>query len=140
LNIGEKLKTALIFLVVVLVCGLLIYFVHEGIQKQNINEQKIESSAQEIQVYTIGFENTEQQIRNEQIQSEKKCSDKESETCIREDGCTGHKDCYNGHWTQCIVEQICKPNRTVLCQFNSCSFGFRTCNACGTAWGDCISR
>ncbi len=140
MNIGEKLKTTIIFLVVVLACGLLIYFMHEGVQKQDIIEQEIDSSAQKTQVYKIGFENTEQQIKNEQTQNGQICNDKESETCVREDGCIGHKDCYNGHWTECIVEQICKPNRTVLCQFNSCSFGFRTCNACGTAWGECTSK
>ncbi|VVB66473.1 Uncharacterised protein [Candidatus Gugararchaeum adminiculabundum] len=68
------------------------------------------------------------------------CTEGAVENCTREsDSCPGTHSCYKGRWSGCAVPKICVPGNRVSCatQDETCSYGAKVCNPCGTGWGDC---
>ncbi|HLC68596.1 MAG TPA: hypothetical protein VJH24_02050 [Candidatus Bilamarchaeaceae archaeon] len=65
------------------------------------------------------------------------CSDGETQSCTVE-GCGGERACLNGRWSGCNVPQVCPPGSRASCVENACVVGYRLCNECGSAYGECI--
>ncbi len=54
-------------------------------------------------------------------------------------GCAGTRNCIGGAWGDCeLPASKCSPWEKIGCAYDSCSFGYSTCNKCGTAWGPCL--
>jgi len=69
------------------------------------------------------------------------CGEGQQKACVAADGCDGAQKCRNGKWAACYKNpRVCVPDSTVACSLNSCSFGARRCNACGTGYGSCINQ
>ncbi|MCX8197230.1 MAG: hypothetical protein N3G80_02860 [Candidatus Micrarchaeota archaeon] len=68
----------------------------------------------------------------------RECEEKSSRECFV-GNCSGTQKCSAGKWGECILpKKICVPGQKVGCSLNSCSFGYRTCNECGTEFGPCM--
>lgn len=68
----------------------------------------------------------------------KQCDDGAVVGCSK-DGCPGKKTCYGGIWGGCdLPQRKCTPGGKVACAYNSCSFGYATCDKCGTSLGPCL--
>lgn len=68
---------------------------------------------------------------------EKQCEGGESQACIVS-GCGGSRQCLGGIWGQCVLpKKICKAGDRVGCSLDACSFGYATCNECGTGYSPC---
>lgn len=80
------------------------------------------------EVPIISFQNTIQ---------EKECEEGEIATCVK-DGCDGTMECINGKFSSCSIEKICVPGSKIGCAMDSCTTGYKTCNECGTGYGECI--
>ena len=52
--------------------------------------------------------------------------------------CTGYRVCESGEWSECRFERICVPGSVAPCIENYCAVGYKTCNECGTGYGECI--
>ncbi|MFA6489444.1 MAG: hypothetical protein WCT52_02075 [Candidatus Micrarchaeia archaeon] len=66
------------------------------------------------------------------------CLDGEIKSCER-DGCAGKSTCFNGGWGGCVLpSKKCAPGTRIGCAYNSCSFGYATCDKCGTGFGPCL--
>lgn len=69
---------------------------------------------------------------------EKECEDGQVAPCEK-DGCPGNKTCYGGIWGSCsLPPKKCVPGSKIGCSYDSCSFGYMTCNECGTGFGPCL--
>ncbi|VVC01750.1 Uncharacterised protein [uncultured archaeon] len=65
------------------------------------------------------------------------CLGNENRSC-EVDGCSGTETCAGGFFGSCIrPSRICTPNERVGCSLNACGFGYKYCNGCGTAFGQC---
>ncbi len=53
--------------------------------------------------------------------------------------CEGTKECVDGEWGTCVLEQVCEPGRIYPCSEYGCSPGYRICDLCGTGYGDCVA-
>ena len=65
------------------------------------------------------------------------CTGGAKKICVTADGCDGEMLCIGGKWSDCNVRSVCRPGRVAPCPLDSCSFGLRTCNACGDSWSPC---
>lgn len=71
---------------------------------------------------------------------ERECSENETESCVI-NGCDGYKPCVDGRFEECRKNRrVCKQGSRIGCPLNSCSFGYATCNECGTGYGPCEPR
>lgn len=70
--------------------------------------------------------------------SEKKsvCTDGQDTTC-KTGSCDGIKTCKSGQWTECFLVKVCLPGTNTSCNENGCAVGYKTCNDCGTGYGEC---
>lgn len=67
----------------------------------------------------------------------RECAEGEKKACMK-DGCGGTALCENGRFSPCVLPpQACLPGQRVGCPLDGCSFGYRTCNSCGTGYGPC---
>lgn len=74
----------------------------------------------------------------EAVQTE--CNDGENRSCTAGD-CDGTQECRVGAWDACrLPQKKCVPGEKVGCSVDSCKFGYRTCNSCGTGFGQCLPR
>lgn len=72
--------------------------------------------------------------------AKKECEGNQTRPC-QEGICTGTQTCIGGAFAQCILPpRVCVPGQAVGCSVDSCLFGYRTCNPCGTAFGPCLPR
>jgi len=54
--------------------------------------------------------------------------------------CTGARKCTGGVFSSCTLpKKICSPGERVGCSTDGCSFGYITCNQCGTGFGKCTA-
>jgi|GEM_PF-917603 len=69
----------------------------------------------------------------------RECGAGETQSC-EESGCAGTRSCEaSGIWGECsLPPRKCTPGARIGCAFNACSFGYTTCNKCGTGFGECI--
>ncbi len=52
--------------------------------------------------------------------------------------CTGRQACAAGRFGNCVLpKKVCVPGTKTGCTLNSCQFGYRICNDCGTGYSDC---
>jgi len=65
-----------------------------------------------------------------------KCKEGMSQFCSV-GGCSGISECINGKWSVCSWEKICISGSHAPCLDNGCFYGYKTCNFCGTAYGEC---
>ncbi len=67
------------------------------------------------------------------------CASGQTSDCALPNGCTGIRVCVNNGWSACAtLPKVCQPGSKRGCTMeNSCSYGFKVCNSCGTAYGDC---
>jgi hypothetical protein len=65
------------------------------------------------------------------------CKDNENKTCFV-GKCSGSIYCRSGEWSTCIVDRICVPGSTKPCVENYCAYGYKTCDECGTGYGQCV--
>jgi hypothetical protein len=52
--------------------------------------------------------------------------------------CTGTSTCSDGDWGPCKLERVCTPGEQLPCLKQGCAKGFKVCNDCGTAYGECV--
>ena len=72
--------------------------------------------------------------------SKKECEENQARPC-QEGTCAGTKTCIGGAFGPCLLPpKVCLPGQAVGCSVDSCRFGYRTCNQCGTAFGPCLPR
>lgn len=70
---------------------------------------------------------------------ERECDDGQVDSCS-EGMCTGNKSCRGGRWGGCIMpKRVCPPGQKIGCSIDGCNFGYTTCNACGSGFGNCIA-
>ena len=100
-----------------------------------------------IIVFYVGIKKTETLKKPDKILEDNKtieiteCIEEQTKECITENGCDGKQYCKNGEWTACYKNDvICKPGSTTTCAINPCTAGIKTCNDCGTGWGECINQ
>jgi len=68
----------------------------------------------------------------------KECNDGDSRNCSA-GPCGGTQECEGGLYGECnLAPKICSPSSKVGCPLDSCHFGYRTCDACGDAYGPCL--
>jgi hypothetical protein len=66
------------------------------------------------------------------------CTSRETKACERGE-CGGTIYCIGGTWGECVQKKrICVPGKKVGCTLDSCSFGYRICNGCGTGFSECL--
>ncbi|VVC02949.1 Uncharacterised protein [Candidatus Burarchaeum australiense] len=69
------------------------------------------------------------------------CAEGSKTACTLASGCEGKNVCLDGKWSGCLAPlQVCVPGSQKGCTFvrnDVCGAGMSTCNACGTAWGEC---
>ena len=69
----------------------------------------------------------------------RECNGDETKECEK-DGCTGARKCAGGIFLECALpKKVCYPGEKVGCSINGCSFGYMTCNQCGTSFGKCAA-
>lgn len=72
------------------------------------------------------------------IVTELVCEQGQTKDCITTNQCDGKQTCKNNEWATCKTNPIiCKPNTRTGCSLNSCEFGMKTCNQCGTSYSSC---
>ncbi len=54
--------------------------------------------------------------------------------------CDGIRTCKNGQWSECYLIKICFPGANTSCNENGCAVGHKTCNECGTGYGECTEE
>ncbi|MEM2137469.1 MAG: hypothetical protein QW568_00075 [Candidatus Anstonellaceae archaeon] len=65
------------------------------------------------------------------------CNDGEVREC-GSDSCPGKQECAGGFFGSCQTpKKVCVPGQKVGCSSSACSFGYKTCNQCGTEYGPC---
>ncbi len=64
------------------------------------------------------------------------CESGEARACAV-GNCTGISVCVEGTWGGCKWQQSCQPGGKETCLSESCPYGFRECNECGTGFGPC---
>jgi len=65
------------------------------------------------------------------------CSEREARGCSS-GGCPGKQECVGGFFGNCqMPKKVCVPGQKVGCSSSACSFGYKTCNRCGTEYGPC---
>jgi hypothetical protein len=69
-------------------------------------------------------------------QSKPPCIDGQKRTCTLAE-CTGIFTCIDGIWGGCKWAQVCVPHEREVCLSQSCPYGVRECNPCGTGFGPC---
>jgi hypothetical protein len=53
-------------------------------------------------------------------------------------GCTGTSLCLeDGTWGSCNWQRVCTPGSTLPCLQDGCAYAYKTCNPCGSGYGDC---
>ena len=68
----------------------------------------------------------------------RECDANESASCEK-NGCLGARKCAGGIFSECALpKKVCLPGEKVGCSTNGCSFGYMTCNPCGTSFGKCL--
>lgn len=68
----------------------------------------------------------------------RECQDGQAQDCAR-NGCPGKRTCLEGSWSSCALpERKCAPGARIGCAYNSCSFGYATCDKCGSGFGPCL--
>ena len=66
------------------------------------------------------------------------CQDGQEQGCTK-NGCPGTQACSGGSWSGCeLPERKCMPGVKIGCAYNSCSFGYTTCDKCGAGFGPCL--
>jgi hypothetical protein len=68
------------------------------------------------------------------------CSAGQEIACATEKNCPGVRTCVQGEWSACIVRKICTPGAQAACFVDACAMGYKTCNPCGTGYGDCSGQ
>ena len=69
----------------------------------------------------------------------RECAGNETKECEKND-CPGARRCAGGIFSECILpKKVCYPGEKVGCSINGCSFGYITCNQCGTSFGKCAA-
>ncbi len=58
--------------------------------------------------------------------------------CVNAQGCAGERACAGGAWNGCVITKLCTPGHQRGCIVDSCRMGHETCNACGTAYENCV--
>jgi len=53
--------------------------------------------------------------------------------------CDGIRECKSGRYQSCALKKICEPGAVSSCEEHGCATGRRTCNECGTGYGECIN-
>ena len=67
----------------------------------------------------------------------RQCNDGEEQDCAI-GSCTGRQACAAGRFGNCVLpKKVCVPGTKTGCTLNSCQFGYRICNECGTGYSDC---
>lgn len=68
------------------------------------------------------------------------CTDGETKECELGD-CGGAISCIGGAWGECVPKKrICVPGKVVGCTLDSCNFGYKVCNECGTGFSECMAE
>ena len=69
----------------------------------------------------------------------RECDGNETLECEKS-GCPGARKCIGGMFSDCALpKKVCYPGEKVGCSTNGCSFGYITCNQCGTGFGICTA-
>ncbi|MCX6772061.1 MAG: hypothetical protein NTX79_08505 [Candidatus Micrarchaeota archaeon] len=69
----------------------------------------------------------------------RECAGNEAKECEK-NGCPGAQECAGGIFSDCALpKKVCSPGEKVGCSINGCSFGYITCNPCGTSFGKCTA-
>ena len=64
------------------------------------------------------------------------CENGETKTCFA-GNCRGEQVCISGRWSACRLHMICIPGSKAPCIEFGCVSGYKTCNECGTGYGEC---
>jgi len=51
--------------------------------------------------------------------------------------CAGISRCSGGEWGGCKWQTICAPGTSSPCINDSCVYGYKVCDGCGTGYGPC---
>jgi len=65
------------------------------------------------------------------------CIDGTNQTC-NAGKCDGVRVCKNGKLGNCFVIKNCVPGAKISCGPHGCATGYKTCNECGTGYGECV--
>ncbi|MFH0927175.1 MAG: hypothetical protein V1822_01205 [Candidatus Micrarchaeota archaeon] len=65
------------------------------------------------------------------------CDDGQQKSCSLTNGCSGTSVCDGGRWSECSTARVCRPGRVAPCPLDSCNFGIRECDECGSGWSEC---
>jgi len=66
------------------------------------------------------------------------CEDGQALRCS-EGACNGTMRCYGSRWGGCeLPRKVCSPGQKIGCSTDGCKFGYRTCNPCGSGFGECL--
>ncbi len=87
-------------------------------------------------VFVVAFVFFMQPEEDEVPQPAKLCSENETRQCMV-GNCSGEQRCIDGRWTSCRVKMICVPGSKVPCATYGCAYGYKTCNECGSGYGEC---
>ncbi len=64
------------------------------------------------------------------------CTDGANFSCML-GPCDGIRTCKKGQWSECYIIKVCFPGSNTSCNENGCAVGHKTCNECGTGYGEC---
>jgi len=66
------------------------------------------------------------------------CEDGQTQSCS-EGACNGTMRCHGGRWGSCdLPKKVCSPGQRIGCSTDGCRFGYKTCNPCGSGFGECL--
>ena len=70
----------------------------------------------------------------------RECTGNETKECEKND-CPGVRKCAGGIFSECsLPKKVCSPGEKLGCSTNGCSFGYMTCNPCGTGFSVCAAN
>jgi len=89
-------------------------------------------------ITTNVFGNNSNPTSNNIPSSPASCAEGQTKPCSLET-CTGYSSCHNGLWGACRWQLVCSPYTKTPCLNNSCVYGYKECDGCGSGYGPCIS-
>jgi len=70
--------------------------------------------------------------------SQASCHEGDTKQCTLE-SCSGFSTCHGGSWGVCRWKVVCAPYSKASCLNNSCVYGYKECDGCGSGYGPCIT-